>query len=110
MEPAIKQQRPHVCGPTPFVPPVRPASLPKPAPHLPETRRPFGAAAPRDTCYSLSEAFEARVLPLLSADNTPLSCSCETLVWVVLCGVWRTNSAQSIVVTGSRSAESAQDG
>ncbi|MFI1177487.1 hypothetical protein [Streptomyces melanogenes] len=67
MEPAIEQQRPHVCGPPLVVPPVRPASLPKPAPRLPETRRPSGAVEPRDACYSLSEAFEARILPWKAA-------------------------------------------
>ncbi|MFI9080993.1 hypothetical protein ACIGW8_31745 [Streptomyces sioyaensis] len=59
MEPTIAHDRPHVCGQSPVVPPLRPAAVPK---QSTETL-PDDAGGIRPVRYSLAEAFEEGILP-----------------------------------------------
>lgn len=61
LEPTIAQDRPHVCGQDPIVPPLRPASVPQQAT---ETLPADDAEEfPRPARYSLAEAFVEGILP-----------------------------------------------
>lgn len=59
MEPVIAVDRPHVCGQSPVVPPLRPASVPQQA----IQSLPGDGEFPRPVRYSLAEAFEEGILP-----------------------------------------------
>ncbi|MYS39136.1 MULTISPECIES: hypothetical protein [unclassified Streptomyces] len=67
MEPLLEQERPHVCGPSPVVPPGRPALPQQAADAAPVIRQPvsandaFGDLVP--VRYSLEEAWEKGILP-----------------------------------------------
>ncbi|MFJ3513198.1 hypothetical protein [Streptomyces luteogriseus] len=61
MEPVIAVDRPHMCGQSPVVPPLRPASVPQQAT---ETLPADDAEEfPRPARYSLAEAFVEGILP-----------------------------------------------
>ncbi|MEU8812463.1 hypothetical protein ACN6K5_007597 [Streptomyces violaceoruber] len=59
MEPVIAVDRPHVCGQSPVVPPLRPASGPQQATET----LPVAEEFPRPTRYSLADAFDEGILP-----------------------------------------------
>jgi len=67
MEPLIEQERPHVCGQSPVVPPGRPAAPQQAADAVPVIRQPLSAndafGDPVPVRYSLEEAWEKGILP-----------------------------------------------
>lgn len=67
MEPLLEQERPHVCGPDPVVPPGRPALPQQAADAAPVIRQPLSAdnafGDPVPVRYSLEEAWEKGILP-----------------------------------------------
>lgn len=67
MEPLLEQERPHVCGQSPVVPPGRPALPQQAADAAPVIRQPLSAndafGDPVPVRYSLEEAWEKGILP-----------------------------------------------
>ncbi|MET9847830.1 hypothetical protein [Streptomyces ossamyceticus] len=60
LEPTLAQDRPHVCGQDPVVPPLRPAPVPQQATEIPVDVMEQFFHGPRR--YSLAEAFEEGIL------------------------------------------------
>ncbi|WP_432158333.1 hypothetical protein [Streptomyces sp. bgisy153] len=60
LEPTLAQDRPHVCGQDPVVPPLRPAPVPQQATKIPVDVMEQFFHGPRR--YSLAEAFEEGIL------------------------------------------------